>query len=432
MADEDVRHNWRGNAAALIALVACLTIPSLAAAQDPNGALPPPATSGLLAEPRFLTEGINLAIDFIGEGNDLADGRRDKGGLYPELSNMTTGAGFLSAGPGYRLFPLGGRVLLDASAAVSWHLYKMAQGRFEVRDLARGHLTVGSQVMWQDQTQIHYFGIGDNSTQDNESQYRMRHADIVGYATVQTNDWFAIAGEFGWLSRPTILPPGGTFKPNLPDTSEQFPGDPGISASAQPTFLHGEASVNADTRDYRNHPTSGGLYRAAVTAYSDRSDGTFSFRQYEAEAGHFIPLADRNWILAFRGWLVASDVPGDHDIPFYLLPSLGGHNTLRGYASYRFHDRHLVAVNAESRVALLAHLDAALFVDAGNVAPRVRDLNLRKVNYGAGLRLHSGRATFARFDVAHGDEGWNFVLRTSEPFGLKSLARVIARVPFAP
>jgi hypothetical protein len=33
-------------------------------------------------------------------------------------------------------------------------------------------------------------------------------------------------------------------------------------------------------------------------------------------------------------------------VPFYLLPSLGGKNTLRGYYDYRFHDRNMEVFNA--------------------------------------------------------------------------------------
>jgi surface antigen Omp85-like protein len=425
-------------ASRLGALLVCLASSDMAIAQDaqsgapsdqpppPIASSPPPINAGLLPEPQLLTKGINVAVDMFGDGGKARDG------LYLELSNMVIGSGFVSLGPGYRHYLFGRRALVDVSTALSWHLYKMAQGRFEVPDLAKGHLTLGSQFMWQDQTQVHYFGVGSNSLEDNESQYRMKHTDLVGFITVQPYDWLAIGGEFGWLSRPNILPPAGTFQPDLPDASVQFPLDPGVSASVQPNFLHGEASLIADTRDHPGHPTGGGLFRAAVTTYSDQSGGTFSFRQYEAEASRFVPLAGKNWLLAFRGWFLASDVPVGRDVPFYLLPSLGGHDTLRGYSDYRFHDRNLVVVNAESRWAIFSSLDGALFIDAGNVAARVGDLNLRKVDYGAGLRLHSERATFARLDVAYGDEGWKLSLRTSDPFRLARLASRVARVPFAP
>jgi hypothetical protein len=66
-----------------------------------------------------------------------------------------------------------------------------------------------------------------------------------------------------------------------------------------------------------------------------------------------VPLADSRLVLALRGWLVASDTGDGRVVPFYLQPGLGGHNTLRGYPDYRFHDRNMLVLTVESRIAKL-------------------------------------------------------------------------------
>src|SRR5262249_33448396 len=165
-----------------------------------------------------------------------------------------------------------------------------------------------------------------------------------------------------------VMSPGGTFKSDLPTTQQAFPNVPGVGLAFQPTYAHTEWSVYSDTRNHRSYPTHGGLYRVAATTFNDQSTGTFTFQQYEAEALQLVPLT-RRWILAFRGWVVGTDVGTGHEIPFYLLPSLGGSTTLRGYSNYRFHDQNLALANAESRWAIFTHLDGAVFFDAGNVAP---------------------------------------------------------------
>ena len=81
---------------------------------------------------------------------------------------------------------------------------------------------------------------------------------------------------------------------------------------------------------------------------------------------------------------------------------------------------------------MMTHVDAALFWDAGNVAPRVGDLNLDKRSWGAGLRLHTRRQTYARFDMARGDEGLRFAFRLTDPLHLSRLTRRTAPVPFVP
>jgi outer membrane protein assembly factor BamA len=260
----------------------------------------------------------------------------------------------------------------------------------------------------------------------------MKTIDVVGYATVQPVRRLQLTGRIGWLPGPTLLEPAGTFKRGNPSTQSVFPGDIAFALAGQPDYLHGETSLTYDTRDSRSRPTSGGVYRAAWAAYADRGAGTFSFRRYEAELAHFVPLDSRRVVLAVHGWVVASATNDGRAVPFYLMPTIGGGNTLRGYTDFRFHDRNVAVVNLETRFALMAHVDLAAFVDAGNVAGRVRDLNLDKTSYGAGVRLHSARATFARVDMAHGADGWRFIFRTSDPLHLTRLTRRTATAPFAP
>jgi hypothetical protein len=418
-------------------VMAVIAAPGLAVAGgDPiaDPAQPPrvtrPATptgDGYFTEPKFIENGISLAVDRIGEGGGT------KEGWYPQLSNNVTGAGVVSIGPGYRKYVLNRQAFWDVSGAVSWHLYNMAQGRFEFPSLDDGHLTLGTQVTWQDQTQINYFGLGPDTNQDFRSQYQMKYGDLTAYANYQLTSSLMIGGKVGWLNNPKIQAPGGTFKPIVKDTTVAFPNDPAVGLVSQPSYFHAIGLIADDTRDYPGHPTEGGLYRTAVTMYSDRDAGSFSFQEYEAEAMHFWPVGDsRDWVLAARGWILASNVPTGHEIPFYLMPSIGGQNTLRGYSTYEFHDQNVALVGAESRWALSQHIDGALFFDAGNVARATSDLNLDKTDWGLGLRLHTQRTPFARVDVAHGSEGWNVVFRTTEPFRLTRLMRRFAVVPFVP
>ena len=92
----------------------------------------------------------------------------------------------------------------------------------------------------------------------------------------------------------------------------------------------------------------------------------------------------------------------------------------------------MVVANAEARISLFTHVDAAVFVDAGNVAARFGDLNLDKRGYGVGFRMHSYKSTFARLDLATGDDGWRVLFRMSDPLHLSRLSRWTAAIPFVP
>jgi outer membrane protein assembly factor BamA len=166
--------------------------------------------------------------------------------------------------------------------------------------------------------------------------------------------------------------------------------------------------------------------------YDDRTHGTNTFNRYEAEAAGFLPLAGSRIVLALHGWMVKTEADPGKAVPFYLQPSLGGPYSLRAYPNYRFHDNNMLAATAEVRLALMTHLDLAVFADAGNVAERTRDLDLDKRSYGAGIRLHTRRETFAMFDAARGEEGWRFMFRLTDPLQLKRLSHKSTLVPFVP
>jgi len=384
---------------------------------------------GLIAEPAVLRKLAN-ASDGIrnidGEGSD---------GPYADFGNVITGGGWISAGPGYRRHVLDGLAVVDVSAVVSWNLYRAAQGRFELPHVAHDRLLVGAQVMYQDLLHVNYFGLGNDSFKSDRSGYRLNNTDVLGYATVRAATWLSVSGRFGWIHQPDLSTMTGR-NVTYPNTIDLFTDSsaPGIGTQP-PSFLHGDVSVAADWRDNTGHPTNGGLYRAAAAAYSDRDAGAYSFRRYEVEASQFVPLFTKKWILALHGWEVFSDTTRGHLVPFYLMPSLGGQNTLRGYYDYRFHDTNMQSFNAESRWALFSHMDAAVFVDAGKVAPRAGDLDFKdlKTSYGAGLRVHNATSTLGRLDIGHSTEGWRVFFKISDPFKRSTPASGrSAVIPFVP
>jgi outer membrane translocation and assembly module TamA len=116
--------------------------------------------------------------------------------------------------------------------------------------------------------------------------------------------------------------------------------------------------------------------------------------------------------------VIGTPAASDHAVPFYLLPSLGGKNTLRGFPDYRFHDRAMDVFNVESRWAVMPHVDLAAFVDAGHVAPRLSDLwgSDLKASVGAGVRVHNVRSTLGRLDIARSSEGWYLIFKLTEMF----------------
>lgn len=382
----------------------------MAAAQDtlpvPEDTRPVP---GLVKEPDLITRAALWSDRHLGNGEV-------SNGFYIDFGKMIPGAGWISGGPGYRQWFGDDALLADGSVAISWHGYKMAQARVEMPRLARSRVSAGVQARWLDFGHVDHFGIGPDTVKEARTEFGIRATQVAGYAVARPLRWLSLGVETGLLD-PALK--AGSF------------GVPAMPAD-QPSFMPTEISIVADTRNFPEHPTRGALVRGVATHFADPSGGAATFRRYEADAAGFVPMAGERIVLALRGWVVGTDTAPGREAPFYLLPSLGGSKTLRSFANYRFRDRHLAMATAEVRVALMTHLDAAVFADAGNVAPVFADLNFNRRSVGAGLRLHTRRHTFAVLDVAHGAEGWRVLARLSDPLALTRGTRRAMAVPFVP
>jgi hemolysin activation/secretion protein len=116
-------------------------------------------------------------------------------------------------------------------------------------------------------------------------------------------------------------------------------------------------------------------------------------------------LAERR-VIAVRLYLSTSDTEPGARMPFYLMPTLGGHDSLRGFRDYRFRGPHAILTNAEYRWEIWSGLDAALFYDAGKVALRRSDLDFKGLNkaYGFGFRFNTDNGTILRIDAGFGSQ----------------------------
>ena len=409
-----------------------LVAASIAVAQEPFArqaeAVPaPPLSRGLVDDPPGLARGLEWASGRFG----LDQSGPLKPGFFVTSGKTVAGSGWLAAGAGYRRFVFGNRAFAEASAGQSLRLFKTLRARFEVPEITGGALSLGVQGLWQDLTQVSYFGTGPDSLDSMRSQYRVHYLDIAGYATARAGQVVSIHATAGTLRDAHISSATGPFRRDLPDTRTLFPDEPALGANAEPRFRHAGVAVVGDTRDHAGYPSRGGLYRVAWTTYWGPADGILGFRRFEAEGLQFVPLAGEWWSAAVHGLGVFTGTSDGRYVPFYMMPSLGG-QALRGYHAYRFHDRNLLLAALESRVRLTPHLDGAVFFDAGNVAPAARDLNLDRRNWGFGLRLHTRSMTLARIDVARGDEGWRMLFNISDPFRLSRVTRRVPPLPFNP
>src|SRR5688500_19460063 len=97
----------------LMLLIGILGRPA-AAQEAPRS--PEPDGRALFDEPGRITSAFDFAGRYMSRGGD----EPGKDGFYPKVGGMISGAGWISAGPGYRRGLFGDRAIADVYGTVSW------------------------------------------------------------------------------------------------------------------------------------------------------------------------------------------------------------------------------------------------------------------------------------------------------------------------
>ncbi len=173
----------------------------------------------------------------------------------------------------------------------------------------------------------------------------------------------------------------------------------------QPTFavLHGSIAIDT-RRDHRQQ--TGGRFGVEWRHYDDREDAGYAFDLIQMQAQQDIALGSPSRTLLLHALAQQTTPATASAVPFYFQPTLGGGRSLRGYDRQRFRDLSAVLFQVEVEQRLHRYVAAAVFLDAGQVAPRLGDVRFGNLvtDYGAGLRLGRADGPGLRTDVAFGGE----------------------------
>ena len=321
-------------------------------------------------------------------------------GFHPKLGSLTTGSGF-AFGVGFRdrdLFRKRGR--LELWTAASLKKYWAMEARVAAPDLPGGRLMAEAVVSLREYPEEDYFGLGPDARREDRTSFLLRTAQVSGVAGVRPVPGLTIGGGLGFLTPRT----GAGKNSRVPATGERFDlnGAPGFQIDTD--FLRSSAFVEFDYREPLN-ARRGGWYRFDLARYDDRSSGSWGFTRTDLDLRQYIGfLADRR-VIALRGFVSTSDaLDSSLGVPFYLMPSLGGNDSLRGFRNYRFRGPHALLLQAEYRWEIWSGLDGAFFYDAGKVGLRRADLGFKDLedDYGFGFRFNTANGVILRVDAAFG------------------------------
>jgi outer membrane protein assembly factor BamA len=313
-------------------------------------------------------------------------------GFHPLIGGMRSGAGF-AVGTAYKRGPM------TASSQVSLKGYQKHELAFEEFGIAGTSLFANVRGGYHDYKEEAFFGIGNDSQRDDRTNYRHEQFQIRGELGAQVTPHAKVGGTIGWIDARVSASTLNAF------------GD-------QPDYVEAGAFLDMDYRDVPGNPRRGARYLARWSSFQDRNLDQFGFNRVDIEVQQYFPFFNDRRVIALRAKSSLTQTADGQDVPFYMLPTLGGTEGLRGFADFRFRDRNMALLTAEYRWEAFSGLDLALFADAGQVASRVSDFSLNKMKTAAGIgfRFNTAKQVFCRVDLAFSQEGPRVALNFGHVF----------------
>jgi hypothetical protein len=356
----------------------------------------------------------DVRLNAIRDGRVIERFTQGLSGFRLVLGGMPTGQGF-AIGPEYLRRDLAhGQLEFRTSARGALSKAVLLDLQVSLPRLAHNKAFVDFYAAHQNSPRIDYYGPGPDSRKDDRTNFRL-----------ETNSYDFTAGVKP-ISQLRLGVTGGFLQANTgPGNHEEFPTTEDLFVPAmasglfdQPDFWRGGFMAHFDYRDNPGGARSGGSYIARFLAYDDRNLGLHDFRRLELDAQQYIPFFNKRRVIALRVNSRMSYANNGQSVPFYLQPTIGGSDDLRGFRSYRFYADNAIVANAEYRWETFSGLDAALFFDAGKVAEKRSQVNFHNLEAAAGfgLRFNVRNNTFMRIDVGFSHEGTQIWLKFANPF----------------
>ena len=193
---------------------------------------------------------------------------------------------------------------------------------------------------------------------------------------------------------------------------------PGFNKGTQ--FFRAGATLRLDSRDNWYRPSSGALVELGLDWSHGLGFDQSHYARAHAAISAVLDLWQRSRVLIVR--LEANDLEpiGTSPVPFSELIVLGGPDTFRGFRPGRFRNFSSLFAGIEYRWPIWMWMDASLFTEYGGVFGQHFEgasFDRMKPDVGAGVRVRSSDAFFARAQVAYGwGDRWQFFFSVNTGF----------------
>jgi hypothetical protein len=297
-------------------------------------------------------------------------------------------------------------------------------GEYQLGRLRNTNWSFNGSAIYNVDGTPHFYGIGNESPQINETVYTAQQYLIQGQIGYNFNH----AWQLQYTARfegVDVLP--GTLT-SVPSIETRFPRALGEGMNKQ---LLNRLSVVYDTRDDIIIPSKGAeliTYAGVASRDGILNDSLYTETGFDGRA--FFPVQEKTVIAAHMSlrYLLSS-----HEVPFWALSSLGGDDAviggnqpLRGFGDGRFYDRDSFSSSVEFRrnvatfhaVATQVEIEVAPFIDVGRVFARSSDSPFEQLHkvYGVGFRGLARPYVVGFVDIGHGSEGTAVFTGINYPF----------------
>jgi hemolysin activation/secretion protein len=298
-----------------------------------------------------------------------------------------------------------------------------------LRRSTRGFTTADAEIAWptpqehrrielrgraeyRNQVSLRFYGLGNDSDVGNKSFFLQEDTRADAWFWLNPRGLLSVGAQAGYLRSRT-------------GSSDEEPSLDAIRPRLDligfgQSIRHGVAGgwAEFDIRSKWDDPAVGIEARITALRYEDVDSNTFDFTRLVLDLKGYIPLGVKSRHIALRFRTSQSEPESGSIIPFFLMETVGGATTIRGFDEFRFRDTRNLLMNVEYRWEVLPFAYWTIFLDAGKVFHDRRDFNFDDLHYGygTGLRIHVPPDFVLRLDFAWSVEDFKIHFNTGPRF----------------
>lgn len=256
----------------------------------------------------------------------------------------------------------------------------------------------------------YYFGIG-NKSEGTKQAFTSQNISLLIQPQYIVSNHFLIGASLSIRSERLLT--DSTFEASKTYIFERF-GNAGWEPYSQ-TSLGLVAAY--DNRDNQFYPQNGIFAKSSLTVSKSGWASSYTLQEFNFDFRHYIPLFEAH-VFAYQVYFAG--IFSKNNIPFELLPTVGGRDLMRGFRQGMYRENLLMLFQAEYRMPVYKRLKAAVFCSAGDVMNSSNyNIDKLKLSYGAGLRYRLNDArVHLRLDFAKNNYGdkLQFYITATEAF----------------